>query len=281
MKGIELPWRDGVTKAVLVMGDAPPHDPEPVTHYTRKSVAAAAIAVDPAAIYSININGGGSPYFEDLAEDTGGHAYSADDPSTAVDQIIKAITTITSTALVADVGGPYSEAVGEPVTFDASNSGGGTSEIASYEWDFDNDGEYDATTEIPTITHTFVDEYDGKIGLRVTSSAATPETATATANVTILPQSVIRFEGQRAAQIDHEVTLQAAVQDANGRRLKGVPVRFSIGDESCEATSLENGKATCELTLSGPAGKTTVTSEVKPNSQYFVSGDAAEFNIEH
>jgi hypothetical protein len=77
MAAIGLPWRDGVTKAVIVMGDAPPHDPEPTTGFTRSSVSAAAIAVDPAAIYSINIDGGGSPYFEDLASDTGGKTYPA------------------------------------------------------------------------------------------------------------------------------------------------------------------------------------------------------------
>lgn len=37
-------WRSGAKKAIVVMTDAPPHDPEPFTGYTRASVAAAAQA---------------------------------------------------------------------------------------------------------------------------------------------------------------------------------------------------------------------------------------------
>src|SRR5205814_2532878 len=107
MKAIALPWRNGATKAVIVMGDAPPHDPEPVTGFTLGSVTAAAKAVDPAAIYAININGGASPYFDDLAAQNDGHVYVASDPATAVDQITDAIATITTPSLVADAGGPY------------------------------------------------------------------------------------------------------------------------------------------------------------------------------
>jgi hypothetical protein len=37
-------WRSGSNKSIVVMTDAPPHDPEPFTGYTRASVAAAALA---------------------------------------------------------------------------------------------------------------------------------------------------------------------------------------------------------------------------------------------
>src|SRR5262249_31086128 len=38
------PWRSGVRKSIIVMTDAPGHDPEPSTGYTKTSVAAAALA---------------------------------------------------------------------------------------------------------------------------------------------------------------------------------------------------------------------------------------------
>jgi len=41
---------------------------------------------------------------------------------------------------------------GEEVTFDATDSVG---DIVEYRWDFDNNGEVDATTDNPTVTHTF------------------------------------------------------------------------------------------------------------------------------
>lgn len=39
------------------MGDAPPHDPEPTTGYTAASVAADAIALDPAEIFPVVVGG--------------------------------------------------------------------------------------------------------------------------------------------------------------------------------------------------------------------------------
>jgi len=44
MTGLALPWRPDARRALLVMGDAPPHDPEPVTGFTEASVSAAALA---------------------------------------------------------------------------------------------------------------------------------------------------------------------------------------------------------------------------------------------
>lgn len=38
------PWRGDAAKSIIVMTDAPPHDPEPITGYTRASVIAAAHA---------------------------------------------------------------------------------------------------------------------------------------------------------------------------------------------------------------------------------------------
>jgi hypothetical protein len=280
MAAIRLPWRDGVTKAVIIMGDAPPHDPEPVTGYTRSSVSAAAIAVDPAALYSINIGGGGSPYFEGLADDTGGRSYLASDPSTAVDQIAKAITAITSSALVADAGGPYSGAAGEPITFDASNSTGAT-DIASFEWDFNNDGTYDARTSLPTVTYTYPDAYLGKVGLRVTTAGATPETATATASVQILLPTQTRYTGQRAGQNGHSVHLEAFVTDRSGKGVAGVSVVFSLDTQSCTAETVSNGKAICEIVLSQPVGRKTVEADAWPEKVYFPSADSASFNIQH
>lgn len=295
MQAVRLPWRNGVTKAVLVMGDAPPHDPEPTTGYTRASVAAAAIAVDPAAIYSINIGGGGSPYFDGLASDTGGQAYPTADPTGAVDSILTAITAITASTVAADAGGPYSGAVGDPVTFDASNSTGGTTPIARYEWDFNNDGTYDQTTTLPTVTHKFTAPYTGKIGLRVTT--ATPEqTATATADVTILPPMQIRYTGQRAGRSGHTAHVEAFITclgehgrcagdrdrhgDSDGHGLRGATVVFILGAATCTARSGADGEAACELTVPPPGTKNVVTASANL-AGYFPAATGADFHIQH
>jgi PKD repeat protein len=72
-------------------------------------------------------------------------------------------------------GGPYIGWVNTPVTFDASSSWDPDNEIALFEWDFDNDGEFDDATGInPEWTWTV--PYTGVIGLRVTDAEGEYET---------------------------------------------------------------------------------------------------------
>jgi PKD repeat protein len=52
------------------------------------------------------------------------------------------------------------------ITFDASASVGA---ISKYEWDFDADGTYDATTAEPVLKHTYANEFEGEMILRVSN----------------------------------------------------------------------------------------------------------------
>lgn len=89
-------WRVGVSKQIILMGDAPPHDPEPFTGYTGQSVVDAANSVDPAIIQAIVI--GGDPeaqsYFSGLASSTGGHTFAAATAQDVVAAIMEAIGVI-------------------------------------------------------------------------------------------------------------------------------------------------------------------------------------------
>ncbi len=95
------PWRDGVTKVIIVMGDAPPHDPEPFSGFTLKDVATAAFNVDPAIIHSVVI--GNDPdafaYFSRLADETKGKVFTALDASAVLAALLDAIGDIAQTTL--------------------------------------------------------------------------------------------------------------------------------------------------------------------------------------
>ncbi len=71
---------------------------------------------------------------------------------------------------VADANGPYSGAVGSPITFDASGSYDPDGEIVLYEWDWDADGTHDESTNSASINHTWAEPYSGNVGLRVTDA---------------------------------------------------------------------------------------------------------------
>lgn len=60
----------------------------------------------------------------------------------------------------------YFAAPGMEITFDASKSVGA---ISAYEWDFDGDGTYDASTTDPVFKHTYADEFEGELALRVSN----------------------------------------------------------------------------------------------------------------
>jgi len=164
-------WRDNVKKVIILMTDAPPHDPEPFTGYTMNDVTSAAIALDPAIIYPISIGWDSiaRSYMETLAEETGGKVFSASNASDVVDAIMKAIET-TFNAPTAEANGPYFGEVGIPITLDGSDSYDTDGVIVLYEWDIDNDGIYDISTTNPKIAYTYLFEYSGLIKLRVTDN---------------------------------------------------------------------------------------------------------------
>jgi hypothetical protein len=60
----------------------------------------------------------------------------------------------------------YFAAPGMEITFDASESVGA---ISTYEWDFDGDGTYDASTTEPVFKHTYADEFEEELALRVSN----------------------------------------------------------------------------------------------------------------
>jgi hypothetical protein len=134
-RAISFPWRNGVKKVVIQMGDAPGKDPEPHSGLTLAKVAAHARAVDPAIVYPILV--GSDPEAHDfdqaLATATEGQTFDATaDPASVGPVIVKAIESIVADAglqfegtpghLVIDATGPH----GATVTFDAPTVSDGT-----------------------------------------------------------------------------------------------------------------------------------------------------------
>ncbi|MER5638977.1 vWA domain-containing protein [Kitasatospora sp. NPDC002227] len=98
-RSVEFPWRDGVNKAIIVMGDAAGHEPEAHSGLTSASVIAAANAVDPASIYPVLVgyDSDATAFLTNLAKGTGGQAF--DSNAGGVGQaLLAAITAITNAA---------------------------------------------------------------------------------------------------------------------------------------------------------------------------------------
>ncbi|MGD8499622.1 MAG: right-handed parallel beta-helix repeat-containing protein, partial [Phycisphaerales bacterium] len=91
-------WRNepDVARAIILIGDAPPHDPEPNTDYTLADVIAAANAGASKSIFAIPVDGHPitTAYFTSLAEGTGGAVPEAADATEVVDAVMEAISLV-------------------------------------------------------------------------------------------------------------------------------------------------------------------------------------------
>lgn len=181
--GIDLPWRAGVKKLVIVLADAPAHNPEPVTGYTAADIVAAAAAVDPAVVYAVNTyRADSNGALSTITQQTGGAIFDASTSG----GVAAALQGITADALVrphAWINGPYVAPIGRTVTLDASGSYATDGSLVSYAWDFTSDGTVDETTTVPQVNHAWAEAFSGLATVTVTDTVG--RTAVANTHVGI------------------------------------------------------------------------------------------------
>ncbi|NVL89824.1 MAG: SBBP repeat-containing protein [Desulfobacterales bacterium] len=169
---------------------------------------------------------------------------------------------------IADAGGPYAGDEGAAVTLDASGSTDPDGTIVLYEWDFDDDGIYDASSASPTITHTWGDDYTGSVTLRVTDNGGLTDTDMTTVNIFNLPPTVsIDSVEQPEPEFIlpyHELTFHGSFTDPGW--LDTHESYWDFGDGSGDAGTLEeeneqpDATGTCTMTYAYSApGSYTVT----------------------
>jgi hypothetical protein len=169
MTALDLDWRPGVRKAVLLMSAQPMVATEAFTDYQSESIRRRSLEVDPVEIYGIDFGQLNSPVMAEVAEATNGEIFAA-----GAGMVEEAVDRAIASALaspVAWIQGPYVVKVGASLRLDAGGSYSPYGGIASYEWDFDGDGIWDQTTTDWWVEHEFEELFDGVVGLRVTDAA--------------------------------------------------------------------------------------------------------------
>ena len=181
----KLDWRPGAQKRVILISDAPPIDPEPITGYTKADVEKKAYELDPVEIYAFDTNGWlETPELADLTTRTGGQIVKVNNPHTAPDAITTAVEKASNKPF-AWLDGPYNRAIGESLTLDARGSYSKNSDITSYEWDLNGDGDFEVSSTSPILEHTWHEAYSGLVGLRITDSTGATSMATTQVDVSI------------------------------------------------------------------------------------------------
>jgi von Willebrand factor type A domain/PKD domain len=163
-----LSWRPGVKKMTIVLADAPPLSPEPISGFTAEDVIQRSLEIDPVEVHAVDVGFATSSDLELITEETNGGVYYGS-PSTAAEEIENAIDESLDRPF-AWAGGPYVGTVGTEFEFDGTGSYGIESEITKWEWDFDADGTPELVSGEPRVHYTYPGSYEGLVSLKVTDA---------------------------------------------------------------------------------------------------------------
>lgn len=180
-------WKDGATKAIIILTDAGFHHPDLVDGSTVDIVARRSLEIDPVNIYPV-VGDWLADEYRELAEKTSGQViiYDGSDTVTALNAALTKIKNRPNAKLKI---GEYWAEIGQEVTFDASDSYVVDAEITSYEWDFDGDGEFDLTTNEPVVSHVYNQQFDGYMQVRISADNDTVASMSAPVKVGIVPEA--------------------------------------------------------------------------------------------
>ncbi len=89
-----------------------------------------------------------------------------------IDDMATAITSQFNPQLLAILSSTsYQAKPQDSLTFDATPSQTYNDAIVKYEWDLNGDGEYDQTSTTPTISYAYSSDFNGNMGVRITSNS--------------------------------------------------------------------------------------------------------------
>jgi len=174
-----------------------------------------------------------------------------------------------------EANGPYSGDEGSPIQFSATGTVAPAG-VVSYAWDWNNDGVFDDSTETENISHTFEDDYNGQIALRIrtpTGSTATDFAALTVANVT----PTVSFGGSITINEGESVPFNANSNDPGANDKLSYQWNFGDGTSSSEINPdhayADNDSYTVTLTVADDDG-----AQVSAQKQITVNNVAPKAN---
>ena len=245
-----LAWKDGATKAAVVLTDASFHNPDQVDGSTVASVAKRSLEIDPVNVYPV-VPTYETYSYQELAEATSGQVI-VDDGDT-VGALEQAITKIKERPVPLLKNTEYMAQPGQSITFDASDSYVIDAKITKYEWDFDGDGTFETTTSEPVIDHTYSTPFEGVMQVRTSADNGTVANMSAIVRVATitppaLPDAPKNFKHTITSTQDNKSTVKVTWDNnpAVSRwllRINDMPVGFiSASQTTIELTDIERGE---------------------------------------
>lgn len=237
-----LNWREGATKSLVVLTDAPFHSPD-IDGVTIQQVANRSLEIDPVNIYIIGPSKYHAEYDQLTSLTNGGTFNSSSEIQLSSEKIFN--RPVAKLNLL-----EYSGYVGEKFTYDASASYGFGEDKLTYDWDLDGDGTFEISNGSAQVSKTYATTFDGYIQVRVSdelgSSTMSAKVIVSSASRQQLPQ----ITNPQATLLDKQtakITFTSNVEHAL-LSLNGLPTG---------TITVNNGQG--EITLGDLAGAVEVT----------------------
>lgn len=174
-QGLKLSWRTSVHKSMIVVTDA-------TTAPTSETAQTLSVAAARDGVSVTVVSTGDAAALSGLAEASGGKVLASGSDALPA-RLSEAVVGVLDSPFPW-VQGPGVVKTGTEVTLDASASYATTGSIATYEWDFDGDGNFDQTTTSPTATYRYDTPREGVVQVRVTDAEGRRSQNTTTLAVT-------------------------------------------------------------------------------------------------
>lgn len=148
-------WRMGVNKAIIIMCDAPPHDPEPWKDgYSLDDVDDWSKNIDPVIVYSVAIGYDSTTFnaLSEISEKTGGKVYTSPTASDIVDTLIE---------VIGDIGKPIESDLGVSVAIDPLVNVTEPGKFVTYSINVTNTGKITDIYEMSIDLQNFASAYKG------------------------------------------------------------------------------------------------------------------------
>jgi PKD repeat protein len=163
------------------------------------------------------------------------------------------------------------------VQFDgrSSSSGDTGGYITDYRWDF-GDG---TMATGPTPSHTFADPSAVTITLTVTDDAGLTSSIDNHGTIAKRPTAT-GYTGPTSADFNDPVTVTGYVADGETRSgLGGRAITFTLGSQSCSATTDGSGNAACSIRPTQSPGSYTISASSPGDALHTGSSDSQAFRI--
>lgn len=240
-----LDWKNGATKAAVLLTDAGFHNPDLVDGSTIESIAKRSLEIDPVNVYPVvpdYIKG----EYSSLAEKTSGQVIV--DSGDTNDALTRALTQIADrpTALLKLT--EYSAKVREEITFDASDSYVIDGAITKYEWDFNGDGVFEKTTTTPTANYKYAQTFDGTMQVRLTASNGTIASASAVVKIGTYVEPVRPAAPKNLAVKVLETTNNVSRVKLSWKSSDGLATKWAISINGVVLGTVASGQTSIDVT---------------------------------